>query len=194
MNMRREKCLGVWIYFPRFPQMFSSAHAMWFYHLNHFGVQLGSRLWHLGNDDVHYVWLAPITSWMCLAVPGVGRKCDVLTSGRASGRKHYPTMFRNRCVKCFSSFSSARAMCFYHFNHFGVQLCSRLWFITGCRVVSVGKQTYPMHVPAKPFHFSERNGCLRLQCFRTCVVNSTCVVLSKHICVAPLYLFSGGHD
>ena len=63
-----------------------------------------------------------------------------------------------------------------------------------CTVVSVGKQTYPMHVPAKPFHFSERNGCVRLQCFRTCVVNSTCVVLCKHICVPPLYLSVAGHD
>ena len=63
-----------------------------------------------------------------------------------------------------------------------------------CTVVSVGKETYPMHVPTKPFHFSERNGCLRLQCFRTCVVNSTCVVLCKHICVPPLYLFAAGHD
>ena len=76
-------------------------------------------------------------------------------------------------ISIILAFSSAHA--------FGLSL-----FVPSCcTVASVGKQTYPMHVPAKPFHFSEINGCLRLQYFRTCVVNSTCVVLSEHICVPP---------
>ena len=117
----------------------------------------------------------------------------MLTSGRASARKHYATMLGKRCVQFFSSFSSARTMCFYHFNHFGVQLCSRLWFITVCSVLlygRVGRQAKISNACAHTaFSFlGERNGCLRLQCFRTCVVNSTCVVLSEHICVPPLYL------
>ena len=76
---------------------------------------------------------------MCLAVPGIRRKCDASTSGRASARTHHETMFCSRFMKCFSPFSSARAMCFYHFKHFGVQLCSRLWFITVCSILLYGR-------------------------------------------------------
>ena len=76
---------------------------------------------------------------MCLAVPGVGRKCDVLTSRRACARTHYRTMCCSTSVKLLSLFSSARAICFYHFNNFGVQLCSRIWIITVCSILLYGR-------------------------------------------------------
>ena len=123
---------------------------------------------------------------------GVGRKCDVLTSGRASARKHYATMLGKICVQFFSSFSSARAMCFYHFNHFGVQLCSRLWFITVCSILlygRVGRQAKISNACAhKAFSFLREKWLSSFAVLSDmCREQHVCRSLRTHMC-APLFI------
>ena len=135
---------------------------------------------------------------MCLAVPGIRRKCDASTSGRASARTHYQTMFCNRLVRYISSFSSAHTICFYHFNHSGVQLCSRLWFITVCSILLYGRV-------GRQANISNACACKAFSLLRDKWLSSLAVLsdmrreqhvcrsLRTHMC-APLYLFAAGHN
>ena len=130
---------------------------------------------------------------MCLAVPGIRRKCDASTSGRASARTHYQTMFCNRLVRYISLFSSAHTICFYHFNHSGVHLCSRLWFITVCSILlygRVGRQANISNACARKAFSLLREKWL----FSFAVLSDmrreqhVCRSLQKHMCAPPLFV------